>query len=196
MTKDQSDIQTIDLRELAVFQHYYTTLYGELMHFLSTYIKDEALREDLIQDVWLKLWENHSRFRGEQAFKTYVYHAVRNAAITHLRKSAPPPSGTSGETQARDVAAEEGDMLTQIIEAEVYSLLNETFNQLSPSCKHAYIERLQGKSLKEIAEKLGITTNTVKKHINNANHSLKKKLSKSIFSLISITPNIFFYVFI
>ena len=47
-----------------------------------------------------------------------------------------------------------------------------------------------------IAEKLGITTNTVKKHINNANHFLKKKLSKSIFSLISITPNIFFYVFI
>ena len=196
MRKSHSDIQPIDIGDLKMFQHYYTELYEELMYFLSSYIEDAALREDLIQDVWMKLWENRTRFQGELALKTYVYHAVRNAAISHLRKNTPTLTTPESDAQAYNIASEEHDMLAQMIESEVYSLLNDTFNQLPPSCKNTYIERLQGKSLKEIAETMGITTNTVKKHINNANHFLRKKLSKGIFFLFSITPITIFLVFI
>ena len=84
MRNNHSDIRPIDIGDLKMFQHYYTELYEELMYFLSSYIEDAALREDLIQDVWMKLWENQTSFQGELALKTYVYHAVRNAAISRL----------------------------------------------------------------------------------------------------------------
>ena len=60
MRRSHSDIQPIDISDLKMFQHYYTELYEELMYFLSSYIEDAALREDLIQDVWMKLWENRT----------------------------------------------------------------------------------------------------------------------------------------
>ena len=47
------------------------------------------------------------------------------------------------------------------------------------------MESLRGKSQKEIAESLNISVNTVKKHINNANHYLKKRLDK-LFLLLSL----------
>lgn len=151
MRKSHSDIQPIDICDLKMFQHYYTELYEELMYFLSSYIEDAALREDLIQDVWMKLWENQTRFQGELALKTYVYHAVRNAAISHLRKNAPTLTTPESDAQAYNIASEEHDMLAQMIESEVYSLLNETFNQLplharTPTlnvCKEKASKRLQ-----------------------------------------------------
>lgn len=153
MRNNHSDIRPINISDLKMFQHYYTELYEELMYFLSSYIEDAALREDLIQDVWMKLWENQTRFQGELALKTYVYHAVRNAAISHLRKNAPTLTTPESDAQAYNIASEEHDMLAQMIESEVYSLLNDTFNQLPPSCKNTYIKLCKEKASKRLQKR-------------------------------------------
>ena len=68
----------------------------------------------------------------------------------------------------------------QIIESEVYALVNEVFEELSPASREVYMKSLEGKSHKEIAEELNIAVNTIKKHKNNANHYLRSRLEKLI----------------
>lgn len=186
----------IQMSSIDDFQQYYTSLYAELMFFLKRYIEDEVLREDLLQDVWLKIWECQKSFSNELAFKTYVYRSMRNAAISHIRKQDHSNICSIDCSDCDNNLINDDNILSEIIEAEVYAIINSAFDELSDSCKRIYIERLNGKTHKEIAQTFDITINTVKKHINNANHALKKKLPRSIFSIILVTLIHFFCVFI
>ncbi len=172
----------IDLRNIDDFQQYYIRMFPELKYFTGKYIENEETVSDMIQDLWLKLWEQKITFPGEPALKAYLYRTLHNEALNYLRMQM----RMHGRYQiVEDWNEEEPDMLNRMIEAELYAMLNETFSRLTPACKRVYLESLKGKSQKEIAESLNISVNTVKKHINNANHYMKEQLKK-FFMLISM----------
>ena len=81
----------------------------------------------------------------------------------------------------------EGDdsesFLDQILESEIFQALLSVFDELSPACKEVYQLSLDGCSHEEIARKLNISVNTVKKHKNNANHYMKERL-KNVLSIL------------
>jgi len=165
----------INLNNVDDFRRYYVRMFPELKYFTGKYIEDEETVGDMIQDLWLDLWEQKIVFSGESSLKAYLYRTLHNEALNYLR--------TQMREQARyqamaDWDEGEPDILNRMIEAELYAMLNETFSRLSPVCKKVYIESLKGKSQKEIAESLNISVNTVKKHINNANHYMKEQLEK------------------
>ena len=170
----------INLKDIDDFQRYYVRMFPELKYFTAKYIEDEAVVSDIIQDLWLKLWESEIIFSGESALKAYLYRTLHNEALNYLR--------TQTREQERyqamaDWYEGEPDMLNRMIESELYAMLNETFSHLSPACKKVYVESLKGKSQKEIAESLHISVNTVKKHINNANHYMREQLKKLLVLL-------------
>ncbi len=174
---------SINLKQINVFQHYYLTMYSELKYFVCKYVDTEEEGVDLIQDVWLKLWELQLSFPNEAALKTYLYRMAHNAAIS-LQRTQQKFQDITEYTE--DIA--EGDdrtILNAMIESEIHSMISEAFSELSPSCRRVYLENLKGKSQKEISEKLNISINTVKKHINNANHYLRKRL-EHLYMLISL----------
>lgn len=73
--------------------------------------------------------------------------------------------------------------MTRMIQAEVYDMVNTAFDNLPDTCRKAYAASLAGKTQREIAEEFQITINTVKKHINNANHYLRKRM-KHMFLVV------------
>ena len=66
--------------------------------------------------------------------------------------------------------------LDELLEAEIFGELLEAFNALPPACREVYRLSLEGKPHEEIAELLNISINTIKKHKNNANHFMRKRL--------------------
>lgn len=176
--------KAINIKNVDNFQRYYIGMFPQLKYFTRRYIDDIEVVDDLIQDVWLKMWEQKTVFPNENALKVYLYRTVRNAALNHLRTQMHEQERYQAFYKQR-MEDEEPTILNEIIEAEIYAMLNEAFSELSESCKRVYMESLRGKSQKEIAESLNISVNTVKKHINNANHYLKKRLDK-LFLLLSL----------
>ena len=176
--------KAINIKNVDDFQRYYIGMFPQLKYFTRRYIDDMGVVDDLIQDAWLKLWEQQTGFPNENALKVYLYRAIRNAALNHLRTQMHEQERYQALYKQR-MEDEEPTILNEIIEAEIYAMLNEAFSELSESCKRVYMESLRGKSQKEIAESLNISVNTVKKHINNANHYLKKRLDK-LFLLLSL----------
>lgn len=143
------------------------------------YHPDEEQVCDLLQDIWMKLWEKKETYINEASFKTYLYRTVRNRMLNFIRDQK------INEERLSQLSFEESEdaIINKIIESEIYALINEAFSELPDSCKRVYLESLKGASQKEIAEKLNISINTIKKHINNANHYLKKRL-ENILSLL------------
>lgn len=174
----------INLSDINVFQQQYRQNCCQLKYFGMQYLSDEEVISDLIQDIWLRIWEKRSAHHiNEQAFKLYLFRSLYRAILNYIKHK------NVIKEYEEDVLNYEEDLEQEItykiIESEIYQTVNHVFDELSLSCKRVYAASLSGKSQKEIAEELSISINTVKKHINNANHYMKKRL-KDILALILI----------
>lgn len=171
-----SATDTFHTSDIRKFRSIYETNFSSLKYFAMRYIKDENEVCDLLQDIFLKLWERGEVFENEIVLKTYLYHAVRNNCLTYLRNHR------RRERQMQDFSPEESEeaFVNRIIEAEVYALINKAFEELSPMSKKVYLMSLEGKSHKEIADQLHISVNTIKRHKNIANRYLRGRLEKLI----------------
>lgn len=75
-----------------------------------------------------------------------------------------------------EIEETEESFVYQMIEAEIYALVNDIFEELPDACRRVYMKSLEGKSHKEIAEELHIAITTIKKHKTNANNYLRERL--------------------
>ena len=144
------------------------------------YVKDEEVACDLLQDIFVKLWEKGDRFENEMQLKTYLYRVVRNHCLTYVRDTQRKEKRMEGF----EVEETEESFVHQMIEAEIYALINDIFEELPDACRNVYMKSLEGKSHKEIAEELHIAITTIKKHKTNANNYLRGRLKDLLLSAI------------
>lgn len=170
----EDNFRKIDLSDLSTFREIYQEYFTALKYFACRYVDDEEAVCDLLQDFFVKLWEQGEQFENELAFKTYLYRGIRNNCLCYLRDVQ------RRERHLAEYEPEETEdaFVNKMIEAEVYALINEVFEELPPATRRVYAKSLEGKSQQEIAEELNIAINTIKKHKNNANHYLRKRLEK------------------
>jgi RNA polymerase sigma-70 factor (ECF subfamily) len=171
----------IDLSDPKCFKAEYERHFSGLRYYAVKCTGREDVASDLLQDFFMRLWERGERFGSEYALGVYMYRSVRNRCLTWLRDNR----RHHDRLAAMERPETEESFLNGIIESEIYALINDVFAELPASSKRVYLKSLEGKSHKEIAEELKIAVNTIKRHKNNANKYLRKRLG-DIFSLLSL----------
>lgn len=79
----------------------------------------------MLQDVFVKLWEKGDRFENEMQLKTYLYRVVRNHCLTYIRDAQRKEKRMEGF----EVEETEEAFVHQMIEAEIYALINDIFEE-------------------------------------------------------------------
>lgn len=162
------------------FRYLYDKYASTLRYFSAKYVDDDATIEDVVQDAFLNLWEKRNEFKTESTIKAYLYKIVRSFSVDTIRRR------NIANRYAEKIVLEKEDQeffLENIVESEVFQMIQTVFNELSPSCREVYQLSLHGKSHEEISQLLDISINTVKKHKNNANHYMRERL-KHVLSLL------------
>ena len=155
------------------FRYLYDKYASTLRYFSAKYVDDDATIEDVVQDAFLNLWEKRNEFKTESTIKAYLYKIVRSFSVDTIRRR------NIANRYAEKIVLEKEDQeffLENIVESEVFQMIQTVFNELSPSCREVYQLSLHGKSHEEISQLLDISVNTVKKHKNNANHYMRARL--------------------
>ena len=80
----------------ALFRKYYEPLY----RFVLRFVRDPQIGENLVQDVFVKLWETRESIRIRSNVRAYLYTAVRNHALNYLRREKIRKPGTKGAPTA------------------------------------------------------------------------------------------------
>ena len=151
-----------------------------MRYFSGKYVDDDATIEDVVQDAFLNLWEKRNEFKTESTIKAYLYKIVRSFSVDTIRRR------NIANRYAEKIVLEKEDQeffLENIVESEVFQMIQTVFNELSPSCREVYQLSHHGKSHEEISQLLDISINTVKKHKNNANHYMRERL-KHVLSFL------------
>lgn len=143
----------------------FETYHHGLGAFIFSIIKSREQAEEIVLDVFLKIWMTREALSEVKNFKAYLFTVSRNAAISALRKII--RERTQYTEWTKDTSAIPA---VEMDEKEAYlSLIDEAINALSPQRKKIYLlSREKGMRYKEIAHQMGISIFTVRAHIQQA----------------------------
>jgi len=151
--------------------------YPELCHFVLQFVRSRSVAEELVQDLFLRIWERRQSWEKELPSRSYLYQAARNRALDHLkheriaeRASAYQPDDDEALTPDVDQRLDADDLRTAL-HAAIEQLPDRT-RQVFILCKgHAL-------AYAQIAEALGISVKTVETQMGRAFRILRQRLGK------------------
>ena len=154
-----------------LFEHYYPSL----CLFAKRFIDDRETREDIVQEVFFRLWDKRKQITVMSSAQNYLLTSVRNLCLNYLRRQETQQSfEKSLFDQPED---EEGDRLIQLRELE--KLLEQTLAMLPPEYRLAFeLNRMEGKSLDEVAQQMGVSIRTVERYRDKAIALLQTELKE------------------
>lgn len=156
----------------------------QLHYFILRTAKSHTLTEDVIHDVFIKIWENRSQINPDLPFKSYLY-SIAKRHLFNMLKRAQHETFILAEIRKYTVPVENTTDL-QLDLKEGNALLNEAIEKLPKQCREVFIRcKVQGMSYKQVAEELGITEGTVNSQMVKALRAIKKFITiRNAFSLM------------
>ena len=142
--------------------------------------------EDVVQDAFLKAYENLHNFQEQSKFYTWLVRIAVNEALMRLRKRRPERMvsldedvKTEEDSMPREVADWSPNPEQQYSQAELHDILSKTINGLPPSFRTVFVLRdVEGLSTEETAEALNLSIPAVKSRLLRARLQLRERLNK------------------
>lgn len=167
----------IDVAKLAegsveVFDHIYTTYHRAIFANISKLIRQQDIAEDILQEVFLSLWENRKKIDATQDVGGWLFVVSYHKSLAFLKKQVNNCIVLSNEVADLINISDTDDCDDGNLEIE---LLNEAINSLSPRKRQVFeLCRLQGKSYAEAAGILGVSTETIKDYLKESLKFIRK----------------------
>lgn len=171
-----NQLEFIDLRSFEVlFRQYYQMLCGYALRF----VKDADTAEEIVQDLFYKIWEKRAELQINSSVKSYLFSAVHNRCLKYIEHR-------NVETRYRNYYLLHGSEIdsephdTAGIH-ELQEIINATLNALPERCGRIFrLNRFEGLKYHEIAEKLSISVKTVEANMGKALKLLRKNLKNYV----------------
>jgi RNA polymerase sigma-70 factor (ECF subfamily) len=170
-----------------LFERYSPQVYRQAIRFLG----NEAEAEEVMQEVFLTLYEKANTFRGDAAVSTWLYRLTANAALSRLRRSSRrqeipldaylPQFRDDGHHRDRPVVDWSHDIERAMVREESRQLLREAIDKLRPLDKAVVVlSDLEELPQQETADILGLTLAAVKARLHRARLFLRGQLAASL----------------
>lgn len=165
-------IATGDSEAFKVLYHQYRhRLYG----FLYQLTKSHSVSEDLLQDTFMRIWEDRARLAEIKDFKAYVFTMVKHRALNSLKRIS--KEELLIRQMAPDPDAEDWGTESNVRYNELKRNVDRVVRQLPPQQRTVYqMSREQGLRQEEISDRLNVTVSTVKKHLTLSLRYIRKNL--------------------
>lgn len=167
------------------FGKLYKLYFPRLYSFALKIIQDSALAKDVVQNVFISLWESRNTFRYDHP-EAFLYKMVRNASLNYIRhvkvvdnlKIKAKAQFLGEELYHIDMV---GNQPYVLIEKELQEKVVEVMDILPEKCKAVFLlSRIDGLKNHEIADQLGISIKTVEKHISKALSIFREKFADDL----------------
>jgi RNA polymerase sigma-70 factor, ECF subfamily len=168
-----------------IFDYLFHLYYSGLVVYAGRMINSQSVAEDLVQDVFVKLWTNRRTLEINQSLKSYFFISVKNKCIDFIRHQKLVSKTEQELANQTETISNDHHFL---IESELRAYLFSALEKLPEACREIFVQnRFEGLKPKEIAEKRGISVRTVETQIGKALKILRSELSAYLpVSLVAI----------
>ncbi len=170
-----------------VFETLFKTHFQHLCNFAQNYVSDIETSKEIVQNAYIKIWENKTNINANKSIKSYLFTSVKNQCLNYIRDNKKFRSNILDVDIADyDISFEETEE-----KIEIEKKVNETLEKLPPKCRQIFeLSRFENLKYKEIAEKLKISQKTVEAQMSKALKIFREDF-KNIIKILIIY--LFFY---
>lgn len=156
----------------AAFRHVWDAYRDDVYTYAYSFVKRRAYAEEIVQEVFLKIWIHREELSPDYSFKSYLFTITRNHTLNFLRKAA----------HNRQLREEIFHMVPDCIncvelkiqELEMEKIKREAVDLLPPGRKRIFeMSRFEGKSYEEISRELGISLSTVRNQMSKSLQTIR-----------------------
>jgi len=169
--------------DIKAFEMLYNEQYNSLCHFAQRFVLDLDAAREIVQGVFVSIWEKRTSLPVEISLKTYLYTSVRNRCLDYLKHLK--VEYEYEKMRIREIT-ESGNESTNAIDhpldglitKELEIAIKDAIESLPEKCREIFqLSKFKGLKYREIAEELNISVKTVETQMSRAIRSLKNKLS-------------------
>ncbi len=182
----QSRIARFD--DQAAYKELFTSLYSSMFLFAKSMIKSKEAAEEIVSDVFIKIWERRRELEKIDNLKVYLYVSTRNTTlnyISHHKRSSTNPLDEL-QTEFTSIYFDPEQLM---ITADMLALIKRSIDQLPPKCKLIFkLVKEDGLKYREVAEILNLSVKTVENQLaialqkigNAVNFDVDKTMPSSV----------------
>jgi RNA polymerase sigma-70 factor (family 1) len=162
------------------YKELFTSLYNYLFHFARTLVKSKESAEEIVSDVFIKVWEKRRELEKIDNLKVYLYVSTRNTAYNYLEKQKRNATAPIVEFSAA-LTSVYLDPEQLMISADMLALVQRAIDQLPPKCRTIFkLVKQDGLKYREVAEVLDISVKTVENQLAIALHKIGKTVNLDV----------------
>ncbi|HAH23793.1 MAG TPA: hypothetical protein DCL77_08555, partial [Prolixibacteraceae bacterium] len=150
--------------------------YKKLCYYSHKITRKTEISEEVVQDVFIKVWENRDSLHIEKSIRSYLYRSVYNLSINVLRNNRKLSNSVEIDSNSSDFKSydnADNDILFNELEFRLF----ETINSFPEKQKNVFIlRRMDGLSYKQISVELNISERMVEKYVSKSLVTLRNEL--------------------
>lgn len=189
----------IDLKkgDPQAYREVFRVLYPRLKAYCKLFIQKENQAEDIIQDVFITLWERRKLIKADKSVESWIFVMTRNRCLNWLKRNKLEDE----DFEVEDLKRKDLQYLYQLdfINREEKSLeemlgesLRQAIDTLPAKMKSVLIAcKIEGRKQKEVAQAMGISLKMVEKHLASAKKRLRRKLLQEYTRFLYLMSSVF-----
>lgn len=177
---DQKLISAVQNGNLDAYEELFRKYYVYLCIIAEHIVRNHSDAEEIVSDVFVKLWNLKDKTGNITSIKAYLIKAVHNTSLNFIEQNSLrlKSTGSLNTSDLKILAWESDYPLGRMYEKELQQILSDCINELPESCRKIFLlSRDKELKYKEISDRLGISVNTVKTQLKIALAALRKAVS-------------------
>lgn len=181
--KEKIVIVGINRKDKKAWKDLYNFYYAPLCSYVAKLLNVPEAVEDLVQEVFIAVWEGNRTFLDSKELTNYLYRACYNNTLIYIRNNQIHNSILESLAFEDDEAYED-TFYELTVKEEVIRQLYFHIEELPPEQRRIMLLRIEGHSWEEIAARLNISINTVKTQKSRSYKFLRERLRNSSFFVL------------
>lgn len=187
LLSDQEIVDALHANDKGVFEQAFRFYYQRLCNYACNIVDDMDEAEEVVQQLFLNVWEKRMQIEINTSLKSYLYRAAHNACLNKLK-----------QTKVRKLYADEQIQITgtgyehtsqTILKTELEKQIDKAINTLPEQCRLVFkLSRFEEMKYAEIATHLGISIKTVENHMGKALKIMREQLKDYLPLIVIVFP--------
>ncbi|HEY5469534.1 MAG TPA: RNA polymerase sigma-70 factor [Bacteroidales bacterium] len=177
MFRDYEIVWRIRQGDVKQFESLFRSSYASLVRYAKTLIKDQDSAEEIVQDLFFRLWQDKEKIKIESSLNGYLFRSVHNKCLHYIEHNRVV------ERHAEEISARQRDSQetpSDILHyKELQARVAKILERLPERCGRVFcMSRFEGLKYSEIAEKLSVSIKTVESNMGRALKEFRKELTE------------------
>lgn len=155
-----------------IFREYFKSLHA----YAYTFMKDDEQAEEIVQNVFCRIWEKRDQLKTDGSLKAYLYRSVHNESVNYLKHQK---TRTAFQVHFSNGDQTSGEASEKVMAAELDGQIQKALNELPLQCRVIFqLSRFENLKYKQIADQLNLSVKTVENQMGKALKILRLKLAE------------------